>query len=111
MALLFAKCSDTVQIYGDEQSSSEDAQRRMQAVAVPPVVKTLNGEISVVFYSWSALPVGEISKWSFLFRAEQIVSVRRDPVSETGLHEQGQRPQESTMLHESCHIHPAGGPA
>ena len=106
MALLFAKCSDTVQIYGDEQSSFEDAQKRMQNVAVPPVVRALNGEISVVLYSWSALPVGEISKWSFLFRAKEIVSVRRDPVSETGLYEQGQRPQEGTLLHESGHADP-----
>lgn len=45
MALLFAKCSDTLQIYGDEKSSvfSQEAQEEMGKVAAPPVAKTLNG--------------------------------------------------------------------
>lgn len=105
MALLFAKCSGTLEIYG-EGKSSEDVQKLMQKVAAPPVAAALNGGISVVFYSWSALPVSEVSKWTFHFQGKEIVSVTREPVSETGLHEQGQRPQESTLLHESGHVEP-----
>jgi hypothetical protein len=81
IALLMAKCSATLQVYGDPQSTSESAQRRMQKVASPPVTTTVNGDIKVEFYSWSALPDGAISKWSFLFRANRLLTVGRIEVS------------------------------
>jgi len=77
ISLLTAKCSDALQVYGDPEPSSESAQKRMQKVASPPVTTTANGDITVVFYSWSALPKDAISKWSFCFRGNRLWSVDR----------------------------------
>ena len=83
IAFLFAKCSDTLQIYGDDKAAfiSAEAQQQMEKIAKPPTSENRNGDISVVFYSWSALPAGEVSKWTFLFRGNEVVSVKREPVS------------------------------
>jgi hypothetical protein len=83
ISLLTAKCSDALEIYGDPQSSSESAQRRLQKVASPPITTTANGEIKVVFYSWSALPDDAISKWTFRFRANRLLSLDRIALSES----------------------------
>ena len=82
ISLLTAKCSDALQIYGDPQASSESAQRRMQKVASPPLTTTMNGEIKVVFYSWSALPDDAISKWTFHFRENRLMSLDRIGISQ-----------------------------
>lgn len=110
IALLFAKCSDTVQIYGDEKSSffSEEAQEKMGKVAVPPVAKTVNGQIAVTFYSWSALPAGEVSKWSFSFQGNQLAKVRREPISVPRGQVNWKSPSQSgsILFHESGHFDP-----
>ena len=62
IALLMAKCSETLQVYGDPQRISESTQKRMQKVASPPTNRMVDGDISVEFYSWAALPNGKISK-------------------------------------------------
>jgi hypothetical protein len=81
VALLMAKCSDTLQVYGDPQSTSEAAQKQMQKVASPPITAAVNGDTKVEFYSWSTLPNGAISRWSFLFRANRLLTVDRVEVS------------------------------
>ncbi len=81
VALLTAKCSDTLQVYGDIQSTSQSTQALMQKVASPPVTTMVDGDIHVEFYSWSALPDGAISKWSFLFRADRLAAIARTEVS------------------------------
>ena len=81
VALLMAKCSNTLQVYGDPQSTSESAQKRMQKMASPPSITTVNGDIKVEFYSWSALPDSAISKWSFTFHANRLLMVARTEVS------------------------------
>ena len=105
LALLFAKCSDTLQIYGDDKPSffSAEAQQKMEKVATPPVLENHNGNISVVFYSWSALPAGELSKWTFLFRGNEVVSVKREPAS---VNPSGGRPSApgDMLPHESGHV-------
>jgi len=107
MALLFAKCSDTLQIYGDDKPSflSTEAQLKMEKVASPPASENHNGDISVVLYSWSALPAGEVSKWTFLFRGNEVVSVKREPVS-ANPSEGRSSVVGSTLLHESRHPDP-----
>jgi hypothetical protein len=77
IALLLAKCSNTLQVFGDPQSTSEDAQRRMEKIASPPTSTRVDGEIHVDFYSWSALPTDAISKWSLVFNAHSLVKVDR----------------------------------
>ncbi len=81
VALMLAKCSDTLQVYGDPQSTSEPAQKRMQNIASPPVSTMVDQDVRVEFYSWSALPDGTISKWTFLFRANRLLTVTRTGVS------------------------------
>lgn len=82
ISLLMAKCSDALQVYGDPQSSSKSAQKRMQKVASPPYTTTGNGEIRVEFYSWSALSDDAISKWTFHFRANRLLSLDRIGISQ-----------------------------
>lgn len=105
IAFLFAKCSDTLQIYGDDKAAfiSAEAQQQMEKIAKPPTSENRNGDISVVFYSWSALPAGEVSKWTFLFRGNEVVSVKREPVS-TNANEGSLYPAGNTLLHESGHV-------
>lgn len=107
LALLFAKCSDTLQIYGDDKPSffSAEAQQKMEKVAAPPTSENHNGDISVVLYSWSALPAGEVSKWTFLFRGNEVVSVKREPVS-ANPSEGRSSAAGGTLLHESGHADP-----
>jgi hypothetical protein len=107
LAILFAKCSDTLQIYGDDKPSffSAEAQQKMEKVAAPPASENHNGDISVVLYSWSALPAGEVSKWTFLFRGNEVVSVKREPVS-ANPSEGRSSAAGSSLLHESGHVDP-----
>ncbi|HYG98736.1 MAG TPA: hypothetical protein VD837_06355 [Terriglobales bacterium] len=50
IALLFAKCSDTLQIFGDEKPSfsSAEAQKQMEKIATPVVSELRDGNICVV---------------------------------------------------------------
>jgi hypothetical protein len=84
IALLMAKCSNTLQVYGDPQSTLKSAQERIQKVASPPATTTVNGDIKVEFYSWSALPDGAISKWTFLYRANRLLTVARSKAGGPG---------------------------
>jgi hypothetical protein len=84
VALLTAKCSNTLQVYGDPHASLGSAQDRMQGVAAPPVVSVTAMGTQVVFYAWSALPVGEISRWTMAFGPNNLAKVESISVAKTG---------------------------
>jgi hypothetical protein len=106
MALLFARCSETLQIYGDTPHISDEAREQLKGLASAPTARTVDGNVQVTFYSWSSFPVSRANKWSFVFRGTKIVSVDREPISNVGFSGETQLQPENTLLHESSHVNP-----
>lgn len=79
-ALLSGQCMGAGQIYGHTEQIADPIGRELLArVAAPPTVGVSEHQTIVVFYSWDALK-GSVMKWSFVYRAAQVHSIRVENV-------------------------------
>ena len=105
IATAVAICSGAVYIYGGGSTLPDNVRKQMEQVASAPEVVNHQGDISVFLYSWSAVPVPAVIKWSILFRGNEVVGLKREPIS-LPTRQESEPPSSSgsALLHESGYI-------